>query len=75
MNLLGEGEQTNIVLRIRSDLCLAHQVNAILLHIHTGREVITIALVITVVETARRRKVKIIINQELIDSISIIRVY
>lgn len=62
MNLLGEGEQTNIVLGIGSDLCLAHQVDAVLLHIHTGREVITISLVITVVET-ERRKVRIYINQ------------
>lgn len=57
-NLLGQGKQADVVFRIRPDLCLTHQIDAILLHVHPGREVITIALVITVVETGREVRIR-----------------
>lgn len=51
---LGQSQESDIVLRIRPHFGLAHQVDAVLLHVQTGREVVAIPLVVTVVETGRR---------------------
>lgn len=51
---VGHRHQTDVVLRVRTDLRQTHQVHAVLLCVQSGREVIAVALVIAVVEAQHR---------------------
>lgn len=51
---LGVCQQANVVLGIRAQLRLSDQVDAILLHIHPGRKVVSIALIIAVIKAKQQ---------------------
>lgn len=58
LQLPGISQKPDIILWIGSSLCEANQIDAIFLHCQSGRKIVTISLVVTIVETIPGRHIK-----------------